>query len=264
MDFGKLVDKAWEDKSVEEILSAPPSALEGLTPAHDERLAEFGIKTVGQLANWKYARRARALADLADTTVIVPVRIAENQVAVNDDPVIELYIYVSGDRDQGHALRDAILELVEEDGFSVVSMGKERLGSWWQRIVVRGKRAAATPVGRDVLAKTRLALENAALNELQAKIDNLKSDSAAKLMNAAATVDEAVAILGTIVFIKYEGRIIVKSIDAVTANRIESMDDFHLRPSDVLRALRESAASELKPEIDTRQRPELSTGGVGF
>jgi len=67
VNFGKLVDKAWEDKTADEILSAPPSALEGLTPAHDEKLAEFGIKTIGQLANWKYARRARALADLAET-----------------------------------------------------------------------------------------------------------------------------------------------------------------------------------------------------
>ncbi|WP_028937666.1 hypothetical protein [Pseudonocardia spinosispora] len=67
MEFGKLVDKAWEGKSASEILAAPPSALEGLTPAHDEKLAEFGIKTIEQLANWKYARRARALADLADT-----------------------------------------------------------------------------------------------------------------------------------------------------------------------------------------------------
>jgi predicted RecB family nuclease len=65
--FGKLVDKAWEDKTAAEILAAPPSALEGLTEAHDAKLAEFGIKTIGQLADWKYARRARALADLAET-----------------------------------------------------------------------------------------------------------------------------------------------------------------------------------------------------
>jgi predicted flap endonuclease-1-like 5' DNA nuclease len=67
VNFGKLVDKAWEDKSAEEVLAAPPSALEGLTAKHDEQLAELGIKTVAQLANWKYAKRARALADLADT-----------------------------------------------------------------------------------------------------------------------------------------------------------------------------------------------------
>lgn len=67
MEFGKLVDKSWEGKTAREILDGPPSVLEGLTETHDEKLAALGIKTVGQLANWKYARRARALADLADT-----------------------------------------------------------------------------------------------------------------------------------------------------------------------------------------------------
>jgi predicted flap endonuclease-1-like 5' DNA nuclease len=67
VNFGKLVDKAWEDKTAAEILAAPPSALEGLTTKHDEQLATLGIKTIEQLANWKYAKRARALADLADT-----------------------------------------------------------------------------------------------------------------------------------------------------------------------------------------------------
>lgn len=67
MKFGKLVDKAWEDKSAAEILDAPPSALEGLTERHDEILAGLGIKTVGQLGSWKYAKRAAALAALADT-----------------------------------------------------------------------------------------------------------------------------------------------------------------------------------------------------
>jgi hypothetical protein len=62
--FGKLVDKAWEDKSAAEILAAPPSALEGLTEKHDEVLAGLGIKTVADLGNWKYAQRAAALVAL--------------------------------------------------------------------------------------------------------------------------------------------------------------------------------------------------------
>lgn len=66
MKFGKLVDKAWEDKTAAEILSAPPSALEGLTEKHDEQLAGLGIKSVGDLAKWKYFQRASALAALAE------------------------------------------------------------------------------------------------------------------------------------------------------------------------------------------------------
>ncbi len=66
MQFGKLVDKAWEDKSAAEILKAPPSALEGLSEKADEALKAVGIKTVGDLGRWKYATRAAALVALAD------------------------------------------------------------------------------------------------------------------------------------------------------------------------------------------------------
>lgn len=62
--FGKLVDKAWEDKTAAEILAAPPSALEGLTEKHDEILKGLGIKTIADLGKWKYARRAAALVEL--------------------------------------------------------------------------------------------------------------------------------------------------------------------------------------------------------
>ncbi|RZS40702.1 hypothetical protein EV193_10311 [Herbihabitans rhizosphaerae] len=66
LNVNKLVDKAYEDKSFSELLAAPPSALEGLTTKHDEVLAGLGIKTVGDLAKWKYAERAAAIAALAE------------------------------------------------------------------------------------------------------------------------------------------------------------------------------------------------------
>ena len=66
LNLNKLVDKAYETKTINELLDAPPSALEGLTPKHDELLAELKIKTLRDLANWKYATKARALLALAD------------------------------------------------------------------------------------------------------------------------------------------------------------------------------------------------------
>lgn len=66
VQFGKLVDKAWEDKTAAEVLKAPPSALEGLTEKHDEALKTLGIKTVEDLGKWKYSSRAAALVALAD------------------------------------------------------------------------------------------------------------------------------------------------------------------------------------------------------
>lgn len=65
LNLNNLVDKAYEEKSLKELLSAPPSALEGLTPKHDELLAELGIKSVADLGKWKYAERAAAINALA-------------------------------------------------------------------------------------------------------------------------------------------------------------------------------------------------------
>ncbi|GAA1946188.1 hypothetical protein [Amycolatopsis minnesotensis] len=66
LNLNKLVDKAYEDKGISELLDAPPSALEGLTPKHDELLAELKIKTIRDLGKWKYAAKASALVALAD------------------------------------------------------------------------------------------------------------------------------------------------------------------------------------------------------
>ncbi|MBO0853489.1 MAG: hypothetical protein J2P18_06955 [Nocardia sp.] len=62
----KALDKAFEDKSLQEILAAPPSALAGLTEKHDAALKDaLGVKSIADLGNNKYIRLAVALADLA-------------------------------------------------------------------------------------------------------------------------------------------------------------------------------------------------------
>jgi hypothetical protein len=66
-DLGKVVDKAYQDKSLSEIVDAPVDALAGVS-AGDAKLLDqaFGIKTVGDLGRNKYFRSAAALADLTD------------------------------------------------------------------------------------------------------------------------------------------------------------------------------------------------------
>lgn len=66
-NLSKALDKSYEDKSVAEILSAPPSALAGLTPAHDAILKEhFGIDTVRELGSNKYFAMAGVLVALGN------------------------------------------------------------------------------------------------------------------------------------------------------------------------------------------------------
>lgn len=62
MEYAKLVDKAWSDKSLKEILDAPVSALNGVSDGDAEKLgAAFNVKTVRDLATNKFFMRAHDL-----------------------------------------------------------------------------------------------------------------------------------------------------------------------------------------------------------
>lgn len=63
----KVLDKEYESKTLQEILAAPPSALAGLTEAHDAQLLEaLKIKTIADLGNNKFFQLAKALVELAE------------------------------------------------------------------------------------------------------------------------------------------------------------------------------------------------------
>jgi hypothetical protein len=64
-DLSKYLDKAYESKSLTEILNAPVSALAGVTDADAELLRKaFRIKTVGDLGKNKYFLAAQAMLQL--------------------------------------------------------------------------------------------------------------------------------------------------------------------------------------------------------
>jgi hypothetical protein len=65
VDLNKSLDKAYEGKSLKEILDASPSALAGVTDDDAKHLAEaFNIKTVRQLGSHKSFGVATALVAL--------------------------------------------------------------------------------------------------------------------------------------------------------------------------------------------------------
>ena len=66
-DLNKILDKAYEEKSLPELVDAPVDALAGVSAGDAKLLAEaFNIKTVGDLGRNKYFRAAAALVDLAE------------------------------------------------------------------------------------------------------------------------------------------------------------------------------------------------------
>jgi len=66
-DLDKVLDKAYEGKSLTELIDAPVAALAGVSDGDAELLKQaFNIKTVGDLGRNKYFRTAAALVDLAE------------------------------------------------------------------------------------------------------------------------------------------------------------------------------------------------------
>ena len=68
-DLQKVLDKAYQDKSLEEILDAPVEALAGVSVSGGKLIRDaLGVKTIGELGRNKYFRAAQALAALADAS----------------------------------------------------------------------------------------------------------------------------------------------------------------------------------------------------
>lgn len=66
MNIHKAVDKDYQNKTFQELLDAPVSALKGLAEWSEAVFAKMHIKTIRDLANWKYISWAVALDILAD------------------------------------------------------------------------------------------------------------------------------------------------------------------------------------------------------
>lgn len=68
MNINKAVDKAYETKSLKEILDAPVSALQGVSDGDAELLQKaFGIKTVRDLGTNPFFQWAQAMVALEQT-----------------------------------------------------------------------------------------------------------------------------------------------------------------------------------------------------
>jgi len=66
-DLAKLLDKAYEEKNLTELVNAPVDALAGVSEGDAKLLKEaFNIKTIGDLGRNKFFRAASALVELAE------------------------------------------------------------------------------------------------------------------------------------------------------------------------------------------------------
>lgn len=68
-ELAKLLDRAYEDSTLQDLVNAPVAALAGVSEGDARYLRDaFNIKTVGDLGRNKYFRAATALVDLANAS----------------------------------------------------------------------------------------------------------------------------------------------------------------------------------------------------
>jgi hypothetical protein len=66
-DLDKLLDKAYENTTLADLVNAPVSALSGVSEGDAKLLKDaFNIDTIGDLGRSKYFRAATAIVDLVE------------------------------------------------------------------------------------------------------------------------------------------------------------------------------------------------------
>lgn len=70
-----------------------------------------------------------------------------------------------------------------------------------------------------------------------AEVDGMKAETASKLLPALEGHDQAVIMLGRIIIVKHFDKLVVKTIDAVTAAKIERSETLLSDPEAVLRVI---------------------------
>jgi predicted RecB family nuclease len=65
ININKALDKAYEGKSLKELCDMPLSGFAGLTEESAKHLEKLGLKTVRDLAEWKYVLWAQGIVALA-------------------------------------------------------------------------------------------------------------------------------------------------------------------------------------------------------
>ena len=67
ININKAVDKAYEGKSLKELVDMPIAGFEGISEETGKHLEKLGLKTVRDLAEWKFVAWAQAIVTLAKT-----------------------------------------------------------------------------------------------------------------------------------------------------------------------------------------------------
>ncbi|QUQ64597.1 Phosphoribosylamine--glycine ligase [Kutzneria sp. CA-103260] len=181
----------------------------------------------------------------------------------------EITVYTSND--DGEALRDAVVDILETAGYEVVARDAPERGSWFQRLFVRQKdsqaeetlsqmltaavdnRLTASKVGAAVQARTIRDI-SLHLDAPQPAHDELAANVVARLLEACKPHDEVVICTSAILLIKTAGRIACWEPTSEEIHILKANPRLMRSPQDLIDALSAaggpSTVGSLLPEVD--------------
>ncbi|MEV1295392.1 hypothetical protein [Pseudonocardia sp. NPDC049635] len=157
-------------------------------------------------------------------------------------------IYTDGDEGDGRALEEAVLAFARQHDVELISADDPIEGSWYHRLWLRTRIIFGSVEAHGVYEQMYGSII-AHLEEKSAQVDSLKSESAAKLIEAVRAQEQAVVLLGRLLIVKFGSRLIVTNISVAHAEKLKT-DPMFGEPAEVLKLLFEATESVPKLQLE--------------
>ena len=155
-----------------------------------------------------------------------------------ESPPDELPVMIYLARDSGHADTELLIrEILEELGYGIEHSFPPILGSWMRSLRGRARKAATSDAAQEIYSEVRRAIELQSLHLPQAKVDEQRGTTAAKLIESLHGQERAVILLGSILLVKDQGMIAVRELNHREMHSLEHRPSLFEDPVKMLSAL---------------------------
>ncbi|TDV56247.1 hypothetical protein [Actinophytocola oryzae] len=139
--------------------------------------------------------------------------------------------------DDGEALRDAVVAVLEVCGFDVEEAEEPQRGSWFQRLFASRGESAAVDKLVDVLHKVERAAELKHIAAPRSESDEREANAVARLAEALGDHDEVVVHLSSVLFVKSGGRVVARVLTEDEIRLLATRPELLRGPAEILDAL---------------------------
>ncbi|WP_410634418.1 hypothetical protein [Amycolatopsis sp. cmx-4-83] len=145
-------------------------------------------------------------------------------------------------------VQDAVKNLLNSQGFTVVRAYPAQQGSWRRSFVFRLRRASSSEEMRRRLEKVERGIELQLLTKNQAHVDQAQGDAVAKLLVALEASPTAMVQIGSVLIVKIDGVPLVRNLTQTEIAMLDRDPSLLDNPRSVLRALGDAAMAAPDPE----------------